>query len=155
MEPSRPAAAPTALSGVLHSLIDAQTKNFTAYLDILHQECVALENDDGDKLDQYRLLEAAGREKIVETERSLRGLEGDLAGKIEGTEAQAGLTDGRGRLEELRREAVAANEAAQRLFRIKMKEVKSELAVLSATLRRLGGGQAQAGSDPLFIDLYS
>jgi hypothetical protein len=155
MESSRPYAAPAALSGVLHSLIDTQTRNFSDYLGILQKECVALEKDDGDKLDQYRQLEAAAREKIVATEQSLRGLEGDLAGKIEGAEAMADLTDGRGRLEELRREAMAANEAAQGLFRNKMKEVKSELATLSATLRRLGGGQTQAGSDPLFIDLYS
>jgi hypothetical protein len=150
-----PPGARDALAGELYALIEIQKKNYHEYLRVLDRENEAVEGGDDEALDLCRKMETERREKIVSTERSLRALSRDAARTPAGARAEAGLAAARGELEALRLKAVAANNATQDRLRRKMKEVKNELDALGATLRRLSGGNARSGDDPLFIDVYS
>ncbi|MBN2354225.1 MAG: hypothetical protein JXD23_16775 [Spirochaetales bacterium] len=151
--PQRPLSG--AFVGELQSLIAAQKRRYIEYLRVLGGEKDAVENDDEDRLDLYRHLEVDGREKIIQTDRSLQALFQALPQARVGAEQETELAAGRGDLESLRLSALAAIDATRKTLESKKEAVKKELAALSATRSRLAGGNRPSGDDPLFIDTYS
>jgi hypothetical protein len=151
--PRRPASG--AFVGELRSLIAAQKGHYLEYLRVLDGEKEAAGKDDDDRLDLYRTLEIAGREKIIETDRNLQSLFRALAPTGVGAEEEADLAAGRAELESLRLAALAAIDAARKILESKKETVKKELDSLRATRSRMAGGHRPSGDDPQFIDVYS